>query len=68
MRLNKALILLFSLVLMLSLTAGILYAEENKDRNEGNRVSRTQVASSAMLDINQIECWVLNDGVGVKGA
>ena len=62
MRLNKALILLFSLVLMLSMTAGVLYAEENKDRNEGNRVSRTQVASSAMLDINQIECWVLNDG------
>ena len=62
MRLNKALILLFSLVLMLSLTAGVLYAEENKDKNEGNRVSKTQVLSSAMLDINQIECWVLNDG------
>ena len=59
MRWNKAIILLVSLMIMLSLTV-MVFAKDpaNKEKN----VSKTLVPDAKLLDINQIEAWVSNDG------
>jgi hypothetical protein len=61
MRWNKAIILLVSLMIMLSLTA-VVFAKDPKGDGKDKVISKPSEYANAILDINNIECWVMNEG------
>ncbi len=60
MRWNKPILLLISVVLLVAMTVGA-FAKEGIDKR-GVQVSKTMKADYTFLDINQIECYIQNDG------